>query len=256
MLDFIKFQERKILNELAVRIDHESLEKSLTAYKRPYLKEMDLYMRMLEIVPDKYKRNFYSDAKDNDDKKVSASVKRNMKMFQIEDRKDAFKYLTALQSYKGLLYKFINSFLRDRHDFKKVKKNYSNFTVDDINLKPNIRNLDFLIRNEELLKPGIFYRSLGYAGGNLATFDNDIVKKGDKKFADFAYMSCSAKKNLLEKNKTHFRILCPKPFHGIVVGGGESEVLFPRKSRFLINDIKENKNGSKVITMTMFRQKI
>ena len=98
------------------------------------------------------------------------------------------------------------------------------------------------------------YGKTKYKNNNIDS--KNVVEKKDKKFIDFAYMSCTNNKGNLVPTESHFHILCPKPFHGLVIDIGEEEVLLPRKSRFLINDIIERKNGSKVITMTMFRQKI
>ena len=143
----------------------------------------------------------------------------------------------------------------------------------EVKSKKNIKDLDFLIKNHEFLKPTILYRFL-----YRSAFEK-ISKRG---YADFAYMSCTTR-NLFELRRTNaavaMRMICPKPFHGIIPYLiGESEIILPRNSRFLVNDIGEsedevsswsqgghyNNNEDKVektllrqhVTLTMLSQKL
>ena len=260
MLDFVEFCERKVLNELAVRIDHKSLKSNLEPYTVKYFKERNIMDRLYSINSNSGNVSLLRGSN------YTPENKKDMKLFKIKNRNEALYYYNVISMYNGKGYAVINSFLRDRKTFKSERIKFSGNSITNAEhvknyTKPDIKKIDFLIKNDELLKPTILYRTMGYTLSNYDDSEEDMVKRGDKNFLDFAYMSCSVNQKLLGKRKsrTHFIILCPKPFHGLAIGyesDKEYEILLPRKSRFLINNVRQRKNGSKIVTMTMFRQKI
>ena len=107
MLDFIKFQERKVLNELAVRIDHENLKNNLNPYKESYMKKQGILDRLYRV------KMFFLGG--------YPKGKIDMKRFKIHDIEELLEYANAIEYYSSSGYKFINSFLRDRKTFKLEK---------------------------------------------------------------------------------------------------------------------------------------
>ena len=91
MLDFVEFQERKILNELAVQIKWKPLIKKLKPYSKDYMHKMDIESRLSAV-----KRFIVT----YDKKGITSQIKKDMSSFGIEDDQRATDLIKAVRNYQ------------------------------------------------------------------------------------------------------------------------------------------------------------
>ena len=257
MLDFIKFQERKILNELAVRIDHQKLERKLKTYTSAYMYKIDMGP-YLDVA------GFYYEMR-NEEGETEERTKQEL----AGDTK-AYKNPLALLK-KAMKMGITHDEFKLMFDYKESSTELNNTLRGGEGLYAD-GEMRKLTKKSPVIKPGILWRVIGYTGDSGVKDMIEEFDKGNRAYENKGYMSCSwdpkFPSQTAGKGKLLLKILCPKSYRGIVLNQvgkyvygqalNEAEVILPRNNKFLINSINDKVLGGyeKEITLTLISQKI